>query len=294
MKQLVKIFIILAAALYIVLSLLGGKGEYAAEREIWSINKNYIQISRDPKIIPDVTFDKAIKQFNNFLKHHPKSKLNPMAHILIGRLHALKKDYKTSRNKFEEITQIYKDTPNISVRAVSEIGRTYINESDWANLVRTQERIIKEYPLTDIGLVSPILLARFQNEKNGILAGDKSYDFAIEHYQQIAAQNSGTEFELKALRYKAMCLMVRKRWRESVLTLGSVLNKFSDKGMIDIRTADDLIKAINTVSVTHLNDIELPISIYQEFINSHPNNPINKFFEEIIRSLRMFKQQPVN
>lgn len=292
MKSLLKISTIVLILTYITLTLLGNKGEYAAEKKMWAISKEYGQITKDPKSVPAANFDKVIEKFDRFTRTYPNSKLVPTAQIRAGRLFALRKDYKSSRARFEDMIKQYSDSEEIGVRAVSEIGRTYADEEDWANVTKTHERIIRDYPETRIGLISPIMMAGFQAEKNGILAGEKSYDAAIEHYQRLADKSDNPVIQFRALRLKALSLMVRKRWQECVQTLGKILNEYADDGVIDVRTADDIIKTINTVSVTYLNDIDLPISIYQEFIDKHPNSQVIAIFEEIIRSLKAFKNLP--
>ena len=169
MKKTLLILTVILGCVFILFSVLGRKGEYLAEKKFWKINKKFVEISRDPKAVPEASFEAILRDYEKFIKKFPHSKLVPLAYIYEGQVYLIKKDYDKSRIKFEEITKKYADKPGICVRAVSEISRTYALEEDWDNLLSTYQRIVRDYPLTGLGFQTPITIAQFYISRNILL-----------------------------------------------------------------------------------------------------------------------------
>ena len=125
MKKTLIIFLVILVGLFIILWALGRGGEYGAEKAMWKITREFSQAARDPETIPDATFNRIFRNFQQFSKKFSKSKLSPYAEILSGQVLVLNKKYKEARDIFEGVAKKYAHDSEIAVKAIKEIGRTY-------------------------------------------------------------------------------------------------------------------------------------------------------------------------
>ena len=294
MKKTLWILAGILTGLFILFSILDNKSEYSAERSLWRINSHYTQIAKDPKVVPEGTFNGLVKQYEIFMKQYPHSRLVPIAKIFLGRVYVIKKDYPTALLKFEEIVNAYAKDPYIAVEALADMGQVYLSQEDGASVLKTYGRILKEYPRTELGLKVPLLIAKFHSDRQDREKAEKAFADAIHYYQNFIDQNPNSQGELDALRLLASCYLAQKKWEEGVETLGDILLKYSLPPYFNIERSDYLIKSINTISVVQLKNYDLPIGIYRKFIEQHPKHPMDKLLTQMIDSLQGLKERNIH
>ena len=293
MKKVVLIYIGILAGVFVLFSLLGRNSDYAIEQTAWKVQREYIDILKDPKVVPEQTFNKVIRDYQKIIERYPDSKLTPGIRMLVGNVYHVKKDYETSREKFDEIIKLYPQNRGLQAEALSAIGRTYEAQDNWPGARKVYDRIVADYALTLTGLGVPIYIANHYKTQNDYQKTMDAYDRAITHYNTLAAQNPDSPAEYNSLRYLSNCYLDQKRWREAVEVLGKITDKYGRPERMHIRTLDIILKTINTVSVYQLKEYELPLQIYQDIITKDPNHPWKDYFQKMIDTLSTLKAKSV-
>ncbi|MCA9401314.1 MAG: hypothetical protein KC713_06780 [Candidatus Omnitrophica bacterium] len=273
MKKTYLTFVIVLVAVFLILFFLGQRSEYAAEKALWKINQQMMEVGKDPNIVPDVTFLKIHRQYKEFTRKHAKSKLAPVANILSARIFILKKDFDKAREILEEVVEIYKDEPDIAVQAVSEIALTYQQQQSFLKMVDVFKRMKNEYPTTELGFLAPLRIGQFYASQNELTQAQRYFNEAIEHYNNLIAQNADDQqVVFNAMRSKAVCYMGQEQWQNAVDIFGEVLLKFAESELLTGAKAERIIKSINTISMVNIKSYEMPIKIYTQFIEKYPQH----------------------
>ena len=289
MKKVIPIYLGILAGVFVLLSLLGRNSDYAIEQAAWKLQREYIDILKDPKVVPEQTFARIIKDYQKIIERYPDSKLTPGLRMIVGNVYLVKKDYETSREKFNEIIKLYPQDRELQAEVLSAIGRTYESQDNWPGARKVYDRIVADYALTRTGLGVPIYIANHYKTQNDYQKTMDAYDRAITHYNTLAAQNPDSPAEYNSLRYLSNCYLDQKRWDEAVEVLGKIAAKYGRPEHMNIRTLDIILKTINTVSVYQLKDYELPRQIYQDIITKYSDHPWKDYFQKIINTLSTLK-----
>ncbi len=293
MKKIILIYIGILVGVFVLFSTLSLNSDYAIEQMAWKVQKEYMDILKDPKVIPEQTFDEVTKGYEKIIKRYPDSKMIPGIRMLLAHVYYLKKDYEASRAKFNEIIKLYPDNKELQAEALGAIGRTYEAQDNWPGARKVYDRIMADYTSTRTGMGIPIYIANHYKEQNDYQKTMDAYDRAITHYNTLAAQNPNSPIEYNALRYLSNCYLEQKRWKEGVETLGRILHKYGEPQYMRVQTLDIILKTINTVSVYQLKDYDLPLHIYQEIITENPKHPLSGYFQKMIDALSTLKAKSV-
>lgn len=288
-----KTLIILISALFLVYALFSFwdyNSDYLAEKTLWKINQQYMPYLKEPSVVPKATFTDMIQEYEKFIIRFPDSRLVPLTQVLIGRVYMAKEEYVTAREKFEDIIRQYSSREQICVESLLEITQTYILEKDSVNVLRMYERLIAEYPLTEAGLQSPLLIAKFFAEQKDASKAQEAFNDALIYYKKLASDNPNTLVEFNALRLTANCYAAQKQWKKAVMTFGDILLKFPGEPM-NVVKAKKIVRSINNISIYEMKDYDLPISIYKQFIEKYTQHPLNGTYEAMIRSLESLKEK---
>lgn len=292
MKKVLSILAGILVGLFIVLSLLD-KSEYGVERKVWLAQKKFERLVQDPKAVPDVEFDNVIKQYTKIIHQHPSSSLTPKIPLQIGKIYTYKKDYPKARETFSETIRRYPQLPELSAEALANIGWTYELEKKWPQALSNYEKIIAQYPLTETGMNTPIYIASYYERNNDAAQAATAYQRAVAFYKKVAAEHPNSNYEFGALRILSSTYFSLQEWEKGIKTLGKILVNYPTKQYLNAQRADLIIRTINTISVTQLHNYDIPIDIYQEFIEKNSKHPLAKVLNDIISQLKLLKNKNV-
>ena len=291
MKRTLLILIGILVGVFILLTALDMKGEYAAEKAIHKINKKFAKIKDDPLATPEARYAEVIGNYKKFIERFPDSRVTPFAHILIGRTYLLKKDYAMARSTFERVVQQYDDTPNLAAQGLLEMATTYSEEKDVSGVIRVYSKIMTDYPLTEQGLKAPLTLARIQSSESSSEQREAVYANTISHYRTLAQQHVQTPIGFKALHYVAVCQLDQQHWAAAVSAYSDILFSYSQPQYLNGVLAEIILRSINTISVGRLNDFDTPVRIYNQFIQQYPDHPLVPNLKLMIQGLENLKNQ---
>ena len=226
MKKTIIFSLIILLGLFSLFSVLGRKDEYSAEKDFWHISQDFSKLTKDAKTTPDAAFQNIIIQYNKFIKKFPDSKLLPKIYILKAKAYIFKKEYKEARKNLEDVIIKYKDYPQIVVKALEFILQSYALEGDDEDILKTYDRIIKDYPVTSLGLKSPLLISQFYIQKKQEAKAKQALDDALQHYLALAKEYSESPVQYSILEITVTCYLSQKKWKQAVNLLAEMLIKF--------------------------------------------------------------------
>ena len=291
MKKALISFVAILVSVFVLLSVLGAKDQYAAERALWKINQRFSKVSEDPKIFPNSVFDELAKDYRKFTLQFSQPALVAVAHIFEGRVALLKEDYTGARNKFNEVIKLYASMPNVAAEASAEIAHTYALEDNYDKALETYRTILKDYPLTPIGLKIPILIVRFHQGRREVSLAQRAFKDAVIHYKVLIQENPDSGIELDALRLLAACYASHEQWDNAIDVFRGILLKFGGSSMLNPRIAKEIVTSINTIAVVKLKNYDMPAIIYDDFVAKYPQHPFNRVFQRIIASFKSLSEK---
>ena len=107
MRNTIITYLAILAGVFAVFSLLDRKGDYVIEKKLWKIHREYADMTKDPSVIPDYKFNEIADRYQKIINNYPNSRLVKGIYILIGRIHMIKEDYETAREKYNIIIEKY-------------------------------------------------------------------------------------------------------------------------------------------------------------------------------------------
>jgi len=293
MKKSITVYLVILVGVYVIFSVLGSKSEYAVEKSLWAVQKQYQNIAKDPEAVPPKGYDDLIERYQKVIHQYPESDKVKMIHFVIGNIYALKKDYEAARRQYEKIKNLYAQDMESVAQAGVRTARTYEMQDNWPKAHEGYQRIVRDYPLTMTGLGVPIYVAAYYKDQNDYEQTLKAFDEAVQYYRKIAKDEDGKQPSFTAMRYLANCYLEQKRWEEAIETLGETLEKYSLPGFLDMKSADIIIKTINVVSAYQLKNYDKAVGIYQGIIDRKPAHPLVGHLQKMIDAFSQLKEKGV-
>lgn len=290
MKKILLIYILILAGLGVLFSVLDQSSEYIIEKKVWQVNKQKMDIAKDPIAVPDQKYELVIRQYRDLMARYPDSRLTPGLYNSIGEIYGLKKDFVMARAIFAEIQVRYPDNRELKASALFETGRTYEVEGNWVKANEIYQNIIEEYPLTEVGLNVPLYIANFYRKQNDYQGTVGAYEVAIRLYSTIARVHEGTRHGLKALRNLASCYLEQKRWDEAIKELGTVLEKYATTDYLTPQSAEITVKTINITAGYKLKNYDAAIKLYEGILERNPGHPLEAYLNKVISAFNQLKE----
>jgi len=288
MKKIITTFCLVLVGLFIFLSLLDS-GEFAMEKKLWYAQKQYEALARDPKAVPDKSFQELADRYAAIIKRYPDASLTPKVYIKIGKIYLMKKDYGKARASYQEILKRYSKNDALCAEAILNVGDSYSIEGRNEQALREYQSVLERYPLTTIGINMPLYLADFHLRNKNAEESAAALRMAIGFYQKVAKENPNTPLEFEARWLLATTYLAQQKWETGVRSFGDILSDFSQSKALTPQVAMTIIKNINTISVSNLKNFDLPVEIYTNFIEKNPKHPLNGYLDYAVKVLTELK-----
>jgi len=292
MKKTLMTFGALLAVIFVVLSVLDNT-DYALEKKLWRVHKQFNQAAADPQAVPSRKFDSIVSQYQKLVDKYPHSRLTARIHMQAGMTYLLKKDDAKAMETFQDILRLYPKDKVIGSVALLNIGNIYERQEEGNKALEIYNKIIDDYLLTTVGLNMPLYIANYHLRNNEKEKGERAIDRAISIYKKVAEEYDQEAFGFDASRFLVTCYYAKEDWREAVNTLGGILLEYAKSKFMNPQRALLLVKSINTVSITKVKDYDLPRKIYLQFISENPNHPFNKVLEGMLDSFNQLEEKGV-
>lgn len=288
-KTLLKLSVILLA-MFVLLTFLDWKGIYRLEKRIWHLNQQLSNIAKDPKTSPDSKFNKLAADYQKITQDFPESPLAPIALIHAGRVYLINQNYTKADELFQRAINEYPENKQALLIAFSESVKVYIAQKDSSKVVALYKRMQTEFPLSLIGIQAPLSISYYWlNLKESEKAQAATLD-AITYYQKTLETQDNRNVQFQVLNLLARAYSLNQQWSLSAKTFGRILLEFPETQYLNLERANILLKTLNKISVLQLKDVDSPIKLYQTFINTYANHPLNPVLTQMIEALQNIKE----
>jgi len=288
MKKTLFVLFAVLVAVYLFFSFISIKSEYNAEKKLWKINQEYADLLRSPETAPEQGFDELISRYKQYVEEFPASRLKPKVQIMVGRVYLLKKDYDAARMELKKVIELYPDTEELKLESLSAIAKSYELEDRWLDALKIYKEIQRDYPETSVALSVPLYIAQYYQENNKKLEADKAFADAVAYYNQMVRDTVDPKVEYKALTLLSVCYLAQEKWMETVKVLEKIILKYPIP-----QVTPKIIAMINNISTAKLNDYDIPIQIYKNFLERYPDHQLGGALREMIAAFERFKNENV-
>lgn len=288
MKKTLGIFAAVLIGLFVILSLID-TSHYAVEKAFWRIQKDFDQIRQDPKVVPPQQFEQLANKYRKLVERYPDSPLIPKVHLYIGTVYVFKGDYEKAKAAYQEVIDRYPESKNAAAEAMLNLGKVYELERNEEKAVAFYRRIMNEYPRTETGIIMPIYIANYYAKVGKSQKSLEALREAEGFYKNIADGEGAVD--LRARRLLSTVYMAQQEWMKSIDVLKNILIDYADSGYIDEEVLMTITRSINTIALTQMDNLDLPINIYEKFIGDHPDHRFNNFLTQMIAVLSDLKRR---
>lgn len=287
-KKIIRLICILAAV-GLAFAMLDLKGEYAAQRKLYSAGKLFTQIAKNPESIPEGLYKKGVSYYEHIIRDFPKTRSEREARLILSKLYTLQKKFTEARAELAKILKIYPDDKNYCAQAQFATGNTYEQESKWQEALSVYEGIMKDYIGTKIALNTPLYIAGYY-AKNKDEQNKKAYlEKAYNYYKKLSEQYTNTVLGYLSMSYEVTVLESLGNWDKALKTLSSIIDKYpNDPAIID------KLRAIELVAILKLQNPQQVITIYNDFMTKYPQHKVNKLLEKQITKIKEAMEKKKN
>ncbi|MFP4472692.1 MAG: tetratricopeptide repeat protein [Candidatus Omnitrophota bacterium] len=286
MKKTLIIGLTVLLGLFVVFTVMD-KSDYALEKRLWRVQKDFTELSQDPQSAPAEQYASLARRYRRLIEKYPDSRLVPMIYLQISRLYFMQEAYDRARDILQELKDRYPDRNELQAEALLYIGNAYESEGDFSQAVKTYQKIQQRYPHTEWGIGMPLYLADVYLRAGKLDEHRQALENAAAYYRGIVAdEGADLGHQLRAYRSLVAAYLAQEKWNDAVSVLKNALFRYAKSEYLTPRSAGVLIRSIAQISVTRLENPDRAIGIYQEFIREHPDHPLSPTLKKLIAAMQ--------
>ena len=164
-------------------------------------------------------YAEAIRNFEQVTQKAAGTAWAARAHVAIGSLYALQKQYANARQAFGLAIQNYNQYRTLCQSARYAIAKTYEAEQQWDEAVKLYEEIADYYPLTQMGLEAPLYIAAGYTKHQETELAAKAYESAAHRYAKLIPDLPTPEAALTVKGYLVLAYQQIGEWDDAVTLL---------------------------------------------------------------------------
>lgn len=276
MKKALSLFCLILLAVYGVLTFLGAKSPYIAERHFWKARALAQKIVQSPETTPPFLFEQSRQRFEQIIRDYPQNKALVKESLLgIAGLFIHEKKYQEARDFIYNARKKYSDDKAFEVRTQFLLGFSYEKAGNWDSAAKEYRVLQDRYPESRLGLEVPLYIARHDAKQDSEKSAG-SYETAAAHYRQLI-QTRQDPVKYFAMAYLLTGYDEQKKWdkvleviKEIIVTYPKLLRPYIPKVEMLARK---------------LKQPQQAITVYEAFIQSHPKHKDAPFLKKRIELL---------
>lgn len=287
MKKIIIILISVLVLLYIALSILGSRGEYAAERLLYGAMSIGDKIAANPDVVPPKLLAQMENKLKMLLQRYPDSETAKTANIKLAEFYIADKRYNDALKQADLIIKRYEKNTGMSSMAHFLKGIAYEKQDKWPSALKEYHIVRDSYGDTQLGMQMPIYIANYYSQKGREAQAQEAYNDAARFYENIERENSK-----KTLGYMASLLLIQTYIKADNLESASkVVEETLDK-YFSRPAVMQLLPLVESIIVTKLNNPEKAVEIYKIILAKSKDKKFNKVLQKRIDELT--GKKPVN
>lgn len=280
MKKIILILIAILAGLYIVLAVLGSRGEYTAEKLYYDVIRAGNKIAANPDVVPPKLIDYIEVKMKTLLQKFPNSEVAKAVDIKLAEFYIGNKKYDPAIAHLDKVIKKYEKNRVMLSMAYFLKGVAYEKQDKWADALKQYHIVCDNYPDTQIGLQVPIYIGNYYIMKGRESDAKQAYDEAIQFYKKLEKENSNKPLGYMASLFAIQTYMRTDNFEAAAAGIEENLNKYSSP-----MTLGQMIPLIESVIVTKLNNPERAIAIYKSILEKSKDPRLNNALEKRIKQL---------
>lgn len=284
MKKLILTGVIILAAIYAILTLLGSGGEYAAEKIFYWTMKNASKISLNPDAAPPAQLAEVENSLKLLLKKYPDTNSARLAHIALAEFYIANKRYKDAMDAAEATSKAYSADMDILSTVQFLRGTICEKEGRWDKALKEFDILKEKYPATQLGMQIPIYIGKYYDTKGMYSEARTAYQDAAKFYIKM-----GKEYAGKMLGYTSSVLLIQtylslKDYESAGSVLDNTLHSYPSR-----LSFSQLLPQVENIFVKNLNNPKKAIELYKYIISEAKNSRIRKLLTKRIEALEAAK-----
>lgn len=280
MKKTIIILISILIAVYVILTMLGSGGEYAAEKLFYRAMKTNSKIMANPDVVPP----KLLKDVENSLKKvvekYPKAESAKAADITLTEFYIYNKRYDDALSRADSIIKKYDKNTALLSTAHFLKARSYEKKDQWAKALKEFEVLRDDYTNTQLGLRSPLYVADYYSEKGRDTDARQAYNEAVQFYKKIEKENSKSMLGYAASTLTLQAYLNMGDYEQAGSFLEETVNKYMSPMAIM-----QLLPQAENIFVIKLNKPEKAIELYKSIIEKVKDGKLKKVLQKRIDQL---------
>lgn len=280
MKKIIFILISILVGLFIALSVLGSRGEYAAQKLYYEAAKAAEKIAANPDVVPPKAIDYIENKMKTLLRKFPTTETARMVDIKLAEFYVGLKKYNSAITQLDTVIKKYPDNRIMLSMAYFLKGLAYERQDKWADALKQYRIVQNEYADTQVGLQMPVYIGNYYAAKGREADAKQAYDEAIQVYKKMEKENSGKPLGYMAALYVIQTYMRADNFEAAAAEIEKDLDQYYSN-----MTLAQLLPLVETVIVTKLNNSEKAIAIYKSILVKSKDPKLNAVLEKRIKEL---------
>lgn len=286
MKKTILTLIAILIVIFAVLAVLSRDTEYAAEKLLYRAMKANFKITANPDVAPPALLASVESNLKSLLVKYPEAKVAKPANVALAEFYITQKDYGKALSAADDILGKYKDDAAVASAAQFMKGLAYEREGKWPKALVEFKTLQDKYPLTQLGLQTPLYIANYYNTKGEEAKAKDAYAQARSFYEKMERDYTG-----KNIGYAASVLMIQtclnsEDYEGAGQAIESTLEKYSSP-----ISFGQLLPYLDPVFIEKLGQPERAIAIYRSLAEKTKNEETVKALKKKIDSLEKLEKK---
>lgn len=257
-------------ALCIIVFLAGcADSRYLSEKLFWQAQKNAKTITENAKgVLSEKDYARIIAGYEKVIKTCPLQKLSAQSHFVISQLYLHQGKPDAALSELRKVIQNF-NSQDITSRAQFAVAALLERQNFWNRARDEYEKVVDLYPLTPLGLATPLYIISHYQRENDSVEEEKAFRSALRHYRTLVNEYRATRLAPFIHNYIAQAYLAEKDFEQAISVLDELARDYPQSS----QAATSFLAKGEILSV-RMKDIPGAIKVYQDFINRYPDNAL--------------------
>ena len=284
MKKLIIISIGILVGLFIILSLVSPRGEYAAEKLFYRVKKTYDKIKLNPDVPSPKLLASVERNLQKIINKYPKTEVAKTAHTVLGEIYLSDKKYDKAIEILDRFISINSGSAEDKDKAL--LSRAHFLKAAAYEKQKKQSEALKEFAIlkdkfanTPLGLQTPLYIAHYHKREGRGGVAEEEYNNAVEYYTELEEKNRKTMLGYAASNLLVQAYMALDKYEEAGKVVEDTISNYPS--MI---TLVQQLPYVELIYIKRLKNPEKAIEIYTAILKKTDDPKIKEFLEEKIKA----------
>lgn len=179
---------------------------YLSEKLFWHAEEHASKIlkTKPKESLKEKDYQEIIAAYRRVVDTCPLEPLAAKSQFIISKIYFTQGEKESAQKELRHIIENFFSDAQLASRAQFTIGRIYETQGKWKEAFEEYDKIVDLYPLTPLGLKTPIYIMQYYHKKNNQLEEEKAYRMAIRHYETLLRKYMDTKVAPVVENYLAM------------------------------------------------------------------------------------------